>query len=57
MPPNPDQLDAARAIAAELHTYGGELAGLDSAELGDHVEYYQRAHAHLQRALSDIDQA
>ena len=55
--PNPDQLDGARAIATQLHTYSDELAGLDSAELSDHVEYYQRAHTHLQRALSDIDQA
>jgi hypothetical protein len=52
-----EHLDEARAIAAELQTYSDELTQLDTAELSEHVEYYQRAHGHLQRALTDIDHA
>ena len=46
-----------RAVAAALRRTADELSELDAAELSEHVDYYQRAHAQLQRALSDIDHA
>jgi hypothetical protein len=51
------RLSEAHAIAEQLAEYVADLNQLDEAELPEHVEYYQRAHSHLQRTLSDIDNA
>jgi hypothetical protein len=56
-PPLDAQLAEAQATAAELRQHSENLTELDGAELHDHVAYYQRAHAELQRALGDIDNA
>jgi hypothetical protein len=51
------QLTDARARADELAQYSANLAQLDNAPLPEHVAYYQNAHAELQRALGEIDNA
>jgi hypothetical protein len=51
------ELEQAQARAAQLRVHAQQLGQLDDAELSEHVEYYQRAHSELQRALSDIDHA
>ena len=51
------QLGDAHDQANQLRAYADELTKLDDAELSEHVEFYQRTHADLQRALSDIDNA
>ena len=51
------RIGQAHVIADRLRAHADQLTLLDEAPLSDHVEYYQRAHADLQRALSDIDTA
>ncbi len=51
------QLTDARARAEELQQFSANLAQLDEAPLPEHVAYYQNAHAELQRALGEIDNA
>jgi hypothetical protein len=47
----------AHMIAARLGEHVADLDSLADADLSDHIGYYQRVHADLQRALGDIDDA
>jgi hypothetical protein len=51
------ELSEAQAVAATLRALGASVGGLDSADLLEHVDFYQQAHGQLQQALRDIDHA
>lgn len=52
-----EQLQEAERQADELRAYAATIPELDAAPLSEHVDFYQKTHTALQRALSDIDHA
>ena len=47
----------AEELVADIEQHVQSLAGLDEVALAEHIERYQRVHAGLQAALTDIDGA
>ena len=47
----------AEELVADIEQHVRSLAGLDEVALAEHIERYQRVHAGLQAALTDIDGA
>ena len=54
---DPPGAEEAEPLVADIEQHVLPLAGLDEVALAEHVERYQRMHAGLQAALTDIDGA